>query len=185
MGKIKDLFVKQKKSKIASEQLGECLWLLIAELTSDWKHSFYKNGIPRFEDFPALTDEKRQVVLQREMFIINNWIISHVLGSNRRVLDYLHKFHLDFYNSMGKTDQEKRELSVLIRKTINKRYEQYDEGSDSAHKSPALSAVMLQNMLGKEEPVSSPSLMTFIAGYVVSIKKNVTDFCNRYEIVDN
>ena len=46
MEKINDLFIKQKKRKVTSEQFGKAFWLLSGELTSEASETvanFYNN----------------------------------------------------------------------------------------------------------------------------------------------
>jgi hypothetical protein len=184
MRKVKDLFFKHKKYKVTSEQLGEALWRLSGGLTNDWIKTFYKGGIPEYEDFPTLTDKDRQTLLWREVFIINNWIISNVLSSNRKVLDYLNKFYLEFYFNLGKTDEEKQEVFEFIKNTMAERYEQYFKYSDSASKLPLLGSFMLQNMLGKEEPILDASLQFSVVAYITSTMEAVANFLKNYEIIE-
>ena len=90
--------------------------------------------------------------------------------------------------NFGKSEDEKREIFEFIRSTINERYDQYFKLSnvdkDSASKLHTLGSVMVQNMLGQEEPVLDPMPASLTMASVVSTMETVANLFNNYEVID-
>lgn len=139
-------------------------------------------------------DAARSVVLKREIYMMNMWIISKILSPDRKVLDELHKIyplpHTNENEIKQWLEQEKTEnlINVLRQdeKELNERYAKYyvdwnDKGSEQF----ILAMTMLEYMLNKGQPDKRfvhIDLQFFVIQHIYGMMKFIMDFRRKYEI---
>lgn len=132
-------------------------------------------------------DGAQSATLAREIWIINLWIISKVLGPDKKVLDELQKSYLLAYEKMASTEQGKANFPREAEKELRERYEKYYNAWDdnSGGNQSVLAITMLEYMLNKGQPdkrFANVLLISEINSHMLGMMKAVLDFRKDFEI---
>lgn len=172
-----------KKHTTTSEEFGQGLWMLCRK----YSKGFYEQFRPEIEKMGLLSKEK-EMDFCREIVIVNLWIISRTLSSDKKVIDKLHEFFIWGHRNIVSTEQEKNDMVQFARKDLNDRYKVYDKKwKDHPGDHTSLAVKMLVRMLNlnKSDRRQFNALLTsFINNHILHMMKSVLEFRKDFEIVD-
>lgn len=171
--------------KTTSKDLAQGLLYALVKFTNHFYADFGAYAETRFS---IKLDEAQLVTFKREIYMINLWIISKVLSSDKKALDEFHKAYLFANAEMAQTEQGKNDFPKVAEKELRERYKKYyAEWDDSGSKSEILALTMLEYMFNKGQPdkrLINIDLFVRVNTHVLGMMKAILDFRNRYEIVD-
>lgn len=173
------------KIKTTTKELAQGLGYALVKYTNHFYADFGAYAMARY-DFKL--DEAQLVTLKREIYMINMWIISKVLGLDKKVLDELHKIYLFKHADMAQTEQGKINFPKVAEKELHERYAKYySEWGDSGSKSEILALTMLEYMFNKGHPdkrLINIDLFFRVNTHVLGMMKAILSSRNSFEIVD-
>ena len=165
--------------------------------------SFYDDFAKRAQEILGIKlDDAQLVRLRREIYTINLWIISKVLGTDKKALDELHQIYLSPHSNCSflahlddgacygsfvpHTNQEEIGQWIKLKDTgklkevfrqdnqeLNERYRKYfKEWDDNSSMQNVLALTMLEYMLNKGQP--DKSLLDFRLSIIINLHISLT-----------
>lgn len=191
---IEDTRSQCSMEKITSKEFAEGLLYVLKKFSTH----FYADFNQRAQSFLELEfDEVQLATFEREIYIMNLWIISKILSPDKKILDELHKIYLLPHVNQKQInewlEQKKAEnlRSVLqqdesdLRERYQKYYAAWDDKSGSNQ--AILATTILEYLLNEGQPdrrLIRIDLQFLITNHIFGIMKFVMDFRNKYEVVD-
>ena len=165
--------------------------------------SFYDDFAKRAQEILGIKlDDAQLVRLRREIYTINLWIISKVLGTDKKALDELHQIYLSPHSNCSflahlddgacygsfvpHTNQEEIGQWIKLKDTgklkevfrqdnqeLNERYRKYfKEWDDNSSMQNVLALTMLEYMLNNGQP--DKSLLDFRLSIIINLHISLT-----------
>lgn len=175
------------KTRVTSEEMAKGLSMFCKKFS---KH-LYEDFIPKAQIVLDIKfDDAQLVTVAREIWMINLWIISKVLGPDQKTLDELHKIYLFSHSKMAETEHGKDTFPKEAEKILHERYKKYYDAWDdkSGGNQSVLAITMLQYVLNKGQPdkrLVNILLTNEITSHVLGMMVAVTDFRDEFEVVEH
>ena len=169
---------------VTSDQFATALLELMGQSAQGFCAELQKQAEEKWPDFKQ--DEIE--ALENQVFAAHLWVLSRILGRNRKVLDLLHDGYLvGFYNA-GQTREDGARAANAAQSQLIETYERYYKAwtDDAKAKSArALSFEMAQVFFPKRKPVNDMLLLLLIASHIVSFMERALGFRQQFTITDN
>jgi len=180
--------------KTNSKELAQGLLYLLKKFSDH----FYKDFGQRVQTILEVKlNEAQLTTLKREIYIMNMWIISKILSSDRKVLDELHKIYLLPHvnqNQINKwlKQKETENLKNVLKQDeseLNERYAKYyaDWDDKSGGNQSILVMTMLEHLFNNGQPDKRfvDARLTFeVNAHILGMMKIIIDFRKGHEIID-
>lgn len=157
--KLKNLFsTKGNQIEVTTKEFAQILLDSLKTISEHFYNSFSQHAQNILD---IKLDEEKSILLMREIYIINLWIISKILSLDKNILDELHKIYLLPHNNQEQINQwlankNAEELKNILKQDehdLLKRYKQYYENwNENSGDQSALTLVMIENMLNEGKP---------------------------------
>ena len=180
----------KKKVKITAEQFGEGLWVLCKN-SSKGDYEMLKTDL---EGSKFSFSKDKEFYISGEIIIINLWIISKALESNKKSLsaslDTLYNIFLQECRATGSTDEEKNEIYKNTIDILNDRFNRYSKAwrNNTDGNQSVLSLEMLKCMLNNGEmnkELLDAEWLTIVNVMVLEKMTVVLNFYSNYKIIDS
>lgn len=180
--------------KITSKEFAQGLLYVLKKFSTH----FYADFSQRAQSFLELEfDEVQLATLEREIYIMNLWIISKILSPDKKILDELHKIYLLPHVNQTQInellEQKKTEnLRNVLKQDDNDLREQYQKyyaawDDKSGSNQAILATTILEHLLNEGQPdrrLIRIDLQFLISTHVFGMMKSIINFRNDYEVVD-
>ena len=180
-------------NKITSKEFAKALLYALRKFTNN----FYEGFGQRAQTILGDEFDYNQITLAREIYMINLWVISKTLGSEKKILDELHKIYLLPHSNenqikqwLEQQDTEKlRDVLKNDENDLRERYTKYyaDWNDRNGGKQHVLAMSMLEYMFnkGKSHRRFVRIDLTFeMINHILGMMKFIIDFRKKYEIAD-
>lgn len=173
------------KKKVTSQEMAEGLWMFCRKFSN----GTYQQIVPMLEEAGHTLTQDEQFEFSRQLIIVNLWVISKALPSDRTALDHLHQHYVMGHANFSQDPQEKQELVRMAKEEILSLYKEYHElwNSEDPTNQMLLASKMLQNMVGEEKlgkDALNAMILFPIQIHVLGTMKAVLDFRKGFEIRD-
>lgn len=180
------------KTKVTAKEMSQALLYALTKFSNHFYNDFGAYVQAKY-DFKL--DATQLVTFKRQIYMINMWIISKALSSDKKVLDELHKMYLLPHVNQDQIDQwldvgETENLKNVLRQDeseLRERYiRYYSEWDDSGSKSEILSLTMLEHMFNKGQPdnrLINADLFFRVNTHVLGMMKSIHNFRDNYELI--
>jgi hypothetical protein len=169
---------------VTSEQFATALLELMRQSAQGFCAELQKHAAEKWPDF----NQEEIEAMGDQVFVPHLWVLSKILGRNRKVLDLLHDGYLvGFYNAAQTREEGARAANVVQSRLIETYETYYRAWADDvkAKSAMALSFEMTQAFFPKRKPVLDPVFSLLIAPYIVGLMESAVDFRQQFTITDN
>lgn len=180
--------------KTTSKEFAQGLLYALKKFSSN----FYEDFGQRAQNILGIKlDEIQSVVLSREIYMINLWVISKILSPDKKVLDELHRtYHLPHSNEnqikqwlKGKKTENLRNVLKQDENELRERYAKYyaDWDDKSGGNQSILAMTMLEYMFNKGQPSKRfvDIRLTFqVNMHILGMMKSIIELRKEHEIID-
>ena len=172
------------KTKVTTEKMGKELSMFCKKFSK----GLYEDFVPKAQTILGTKfDDAQLVTVAREIWMINLWIISKVLGPDQKTLDELHKIYLFSHSKMAETEYGKDVFPKEAERILHERYQKYYNAWDdkSGGNQSVLALTMLEYMLnrGQLDKRLMNALLAFeMTSHVLGMMRAVVEFRDEFEV---
>lgn len=171
------------KTKIDSNGLAKALW----ESTGHFAERFHDALLAQIAGTNYQITEKEDMVLIKEILMLNLWAISKILRTDVKALDALHSIYVHGHRGLANTDAEAEELIEDAHITLLARYDRYYKvwkDSDGSNQM-IFGGTATEFLLGKDKHANMDlNIVTLVLVHTFSVMRAVQEIRKSMDVVD-